>query len=79
MITSHGKIKQSYEDKKEIKPYYMIVDEINRGNIAKIFGELITLIEQDKRGKLKSCFIFKKEFSVPTNLVIYRNDAIDFL
>ena len=71
MITSHSKIKQSYEDKKEIKPYYMIVDEINRGNIAKIFGELITLIEQDKRGKLKVVLPYsKKEFSVPANLVI---------
>lgn len=71
MITIHSIQKQSYDDKKEIRPYYMIVDEINRGNIAKIFGELITLIEQDKRGKLKVALPYsKKEFSVPVNLVI---------
>jgi len=71
MITTHSLQKQSYDDKKEIKPYYMIVDEINRGNIAKIFGELITLIEQDKRGKLKALLPYsKKEFSVPGNLII---------
>ncbi len=71
MITVNSLVKQNTEDKKEIKPYYMIVDEINRGNIAKIFGELITLIEQDKRGKLKVVLPYsKKEFTVPGNLVI---------
>ncbi len=71
IVTQNTITKQSHEDKREIKPYYMIIDEINRGNIAKIFGELITLVEQDKRGVQKSLLPYsKKEFSVPSNLYI---------
>lgn len=71
IVSQNSKEKQSLEDKHEIKPYYMIIDEINRGNISKIFGELITLIEQDKRGTLKSFLPYsKKEFTVPNNLFI---------
>lgn len=71
IISQHSREKQSLEDKHHIRPYYMIIDEINRGNISKIFGELITLIEQDKRGKLRTFLPYsKKEFTVPGNLYI---------
>lgn len=51
--------------------YYCIIDEINRGNISKIFGELLMLIEKDKRGKERLKLPYSgKEFSVPDNLYI---------
>lgn len=50
--------------------YVVLIDEINRGNIPKIFGEMITLIERDKRGLSVRLPQSGAEFSVPANLVI---------
>lgn len=51
--------------------YFFVIDEINRGNLSKIFGELLMLIEKDKRSKLKVRLPYSKdEFSIPKNLFI---------
>jgi len=51
--------------------YYFVIDEINRGNIAKIFGELITLIEDSKRDNVFVRLPYSKDFfTIPSNLFI---------
>ena len=54
------------------KKFFFIIDEINRGNLSKIFGELMMLIESDKRGEdNKIKLAYRDElFSVPANLYI---------
>lgn len=52
------------------RPYFFIIDEINRGNISKIFGELLMLIEADKRGQGLRLLYKDELFSIPSNLHI---------
>lgn len=63
------------EAEKETKPYVFVIDEINRGNISKIFGELITLIEDTKREGMpeaaSAILPYSGEpFSVPENVYL---------
>lgn len=59
-------------EKEEDKPYFFIIDEINRGNLSKIFGELLMLIENDKRGEKYAIRLLysEEQFSVPPNVHI---------
>lgn len=52
------------------KEYFFIIDEINRGNMSKIFGELLMLIEKDYRGTKATLAYSGMPFSVPDNLYI---------
>ena len=61
---------KAYEKKE--KKYFFIIDEINRGNLSKIFGELFMLIENDKRGDDNQIQLLysDKAFSIPKNVYI---------
>lgn len=77
-MKTHFNLKKHKEDKETLQsivPYVFIIDEINRGNVSAIFGELITLLEEDKRkGNKEETEVTlpysKDKFSVPNNVYI---------
>ena len=60
--------KKAEEDSE--RPYFFIIDEINRGNLSKILGELMMLLEKDKRGERIKMLYSNEWFSVPKNVYI---------
>lgn len=60
--------KEAEEDNE--RPYFFIIDEINRGNLSKILGELMMLIEKDKRGEKIKLLYSNEWFTVPQNVKI---------
>jgi 5-methylcytosine-specific restriction protein B len=67
-----GIFKQLCQDamKAPKEKFYLIIDEINRGEIPRIFGELLTVLEKDKRGKSILLPLTGKPFQVPDNVYI---------
>lgn len=66
---------QRVKEDQDKRPYFFVIDEINRGNLSKIFGELLMLIESDKRGDSNSIRLTyssatDEPFYVPENIYI---------
>ncbi len=57
---------QAHPDRK----FLILIDELNRGNVAKIFGELITVLEKDKRGMVITLPQSKEAFVIPPNVFV---------
>jgi len=70
---ARSEYEQAEKENRKAAEYCIIIDEINRGNLSKVFGELMMLIEADKRKKewgIKLTYSPNEEFYIPKNLYI---------
>jgi 5-methylcytosine-specific restriction protein B len=56
--------------KDEHRNYYLLIDELNRGDVPRIFGELLTVLEYDKRGTSVTLAVSHERFHVPPNVYV---------
>ena len=52
------------------RQFYLVIDEINRGDIPRIFGELLTIVEKEKRGESIILPLSRSSFRVPRNVAL---------
>lgn len=65
-----AKAKEATPEGRSPPRYVLVIDELNRGNVPQIFGEIITLLERDKRGKQRPLSQSGEEFAIPENVYI---------
>ena len=74
LVTKDGVLKRIAERARSSEaglPYVLVIDEINRANVSKVLGELVTLLEEDKREKVAVTLPYSgKRFTLPANLHI---------
>ena len=73
MKEAREEYEKAEQENRKAQEYCIIIDEINRGNLSKVFGELMMLIESDKRKKewsLKLTYSPNEDFYIPKNLYI---------
>lgn len=63
-------VSEETDDGRSPPRYVLVIDELNRGNVTRIFGENITLLEKDKRGNTRQLSYSGTEFSVPENVYL---------
>lgn len=71
-VRRDGIFKQLCDDARQEpgRKFYLLIDEINRGDVPRIFGELLTVLEKDKRGKSVLLSVGEEPFNVPTNVYL---------
>ncbi len=71
-VRKDGIFKQLCDDARQEpeRKFYLLIDEINRGDVPRIFGELLTVLEKDKRDKSVLLSVGEEPFSVPTNVYL---------